>query len=548
MQMQHVRTAAALAAVLLSSSAALAIDPALKVTVLALEGDPIGAVGNLTSIDNVAVNNQADTLVEADTNNADTLIDSVLLKNGVLFLQEGQALAMPAGAAIGSFDAVNLNESGNSGWNFFLDNTSGTTDDSGIYFNTTLLFQEGSFVTAAGVSPGSPYTGFFEAKINNGDDMFVVSSIDDPAVASTTDRLLVRVDPTTSIQTLVALEGQSAPGVAGALFSDFGTGAENFDLNDAGDVMFFADTDLATTIDGVIYVNSTPIAQEGSPSPISGRNWSSLSSPELSINNDGDWVFSASLDGDAATNLLIDKSTRGGIHAQEGDSLPAFSPFLLTSFGSGPVLIADRGEVGDDDPDVLWFADWNADTAIDTGLFLNDKLLLQEGVDMIGGTIIDDVRGIGSGYAMSDDGRYIVVEVNLVGSVDAAVLIDRGPWRSTGGSLGGAGGAPRLRGFGQLTPSTPVTIELTRAVPNSTAALIIGLSRVDLPFMSGTLIPSPDLIIFNLPTDANGSFSVTANWPAAIPSGTKVYLQYWVTDGTAPAGFSASNGIEGTAQ
>ncbi len=49
----------------------------------------------------------------------------------------------------------------------------------------------------------------------------------------------------------------------------------------------------------------TLLAQEGSASPVSGRNWLSLSGPEMDLNNHTEYVFSGSLDGDAATDLLI---------------------------------------------------------------------------------------------------------------------------------------------------------------------------------------------------------------------------------------------------
>ena len=54
-----------------------------------------------------------------------------------------------------------------------------------------------------------------------------------------------------------------------------------------------------------VYVNSNPVALQGTLSPVAGRNWSTLSSTELDLNNAGDHVFSGSLEGDASSNQLL---------------------------------------------------------------------------------------------------------------------------------------------------------------------------------------------------------------------------------------------------
>ncbi len=383
------------------------------ITPLVLEGDLVAGVGNITLIDNIAVNNDGDWLVEADTNGADTDTDGVLLRSGALYLREGDPIA-PAGASLGSFDSINLNNLGNSGWNFFLDGMTSTTD-SGIYFNSTLLIQESDIATAPGLSAGTPYIGWFEAKINDSDDIVMIASVDDPAIATTVDRAIILIDPASGVQTLIAKEGDVLPGQVEGV-ADFGTGPHTFAYNNAGELMYFADLNGDTAVDGVIYIDDAIIAQEGDPSPVSGRNWSSLASPEMDLNNNGDYVFSGSLDGDANTNLLIVRN--GAKFMQEGDNLPDIGAFTFTSFGSGPIEIDDGGNV-------LWYGDWNdADTTIDEGLFLNDTLIVQEGVTSIGGVVIDTLRGVEDGYHMSDNGRYIIFEAILLDGTDGAFLIE----------------------------------------------------------------------------------------------------------------------------
>ena len=219
-----------------------------------------GASAPITAIDNLAVNGQGDWLIEADTNNADTNIDSVILGRVGLGAQEGQALVLPAGSSLDSFDALTLNDAGNTGWNLFLAGTAGTNDDTGIYRNGDLVLQEGTLSGAAGFSAGTPYIGFFETRYNDNEQILVIASVDDPAIASTVDRALVvfQVDGTGALlsETIVAKEGDVLPG-QGFAAADFGTGPHNFAFNDAGDVMFFVDTvDPVTAADGAIYLNS----------------------------------------------------------------------------------------------------------------------------------------------------------------------------------------------------------------------------------------------------------------------------------------------------
>lgn len=516
---------------------AFADDPALTPQLMVLEGDLVEGVGNVYHINNLAINNNGDYLVEVDTDNPNTDIDYALLKNNVMILQEGQVLPAPTGALLDSFDTVNLNNSDNSGWNFYLDNTGGTNNDSGIYFNTDLVIQEGFISTATGFSANTPYIGFFECKINDADEILIMASVDDVEISSSVDRALVVIDPNTMVETVLIKEADFAPGTMAAI-EDFETGPHNFDFNNEGDVMYCAELDASTTMDHAICFNDTLIAQEGTPSPISGRNWGYLASPELDINNHGDYVFHARLDGASDSDYVIIKN--GQKFVQEGDSLPDIAPYMLTSLGTGPVLISDNG-------DVLWYGDWDdPNTDIDTGLFLNHRLIMQEGVTMVNGLVVDSIASGQDSKAMSNDGRYILVEVTLAGGLEAVVLFDRGPWEILGGELAGSIGTPVLRCNGLLEGNDPMTIDLSQANPLSLAHLAIGLSAVNMPFKGTTLVPYPDVIIFNLPTDANGSLWFTTLFPPGYPSNFEFWLQYFIMDASGPFGYAASNAVKGT--
>lgn len=396
-----------------------------------LESDVVPGVGAITSIANIAINSSGTWIVEADTDAAATDFDSVLLRDGVLFFTEGDLLGAPMDAGLDTFDSVTINDNGQHGFNFFLEGaTISTSDDSGIYAyldtaqsaaaGTVLVLRESDFSPDL---PSAPVIGFFDVKINNAGQLLAVASVDDPAIASTVDRTLSIITTDEVVggvvsSILIGAEGDVLPGQVDAL-TDFGTSPHETAINDAGAVLFAVDIPSGDAIylyDAGVY---TVIAQEGEPAPVAGRLWSSLTSTALDVNNNGDYVFRGSMDGDSSSNSILVRN--GDKFRQEGD--PAPGGFVFTSFGTGPVEISDSGNV-------LWYGDWDdPNTDIDTGLFLDDVLLVQEGVTEVPGLgIIDTLRGVEDGYHMSSDGAYIIFEAILESGLEGAfVLMPGGP-------------------------------------------------------------------------------------------------------------------------
>lgn len=386
-------------------------------------GDSVAGVGDITSIDNLAVNNAGDWLVESDTNNPDGNVDGVMLRSGVLYIREGDPIE-PAGASVDSFDSVNLNNSGGSGWNFFLSGTGGTNNDSGIYYKTTLVLQESTFSTSPVFGPNTPYIGFFDAKINDANQIMLVASIDDPNIPTTVDRAMVilNLDSNGELvsETVVAKEGDILPGQVDSV-ADFGTAPHLSAINHNGDILYLADLNGDAAVDGTIWLNTTLLAQEGSPSPVAGRNYELLSSRAMDLNSAGDYVFKANLDGDTTNDEMIVRNAAEFV--REGGSIPAIAPFTFENFGtttSGPVRLDEAG-------DVLWFGDWNdPDTNVDSGLFLNQTLLVQEGVSQVEGVIIDTIQSGEDAFSISDNGRYVIFEAVLADGRSGAFLLDLG--------------------------------------------------------------------------------------------------------------------------
>ena len=431
-------SAAIVVAAAASFSSAQTIAPVIK------DGDAVSGGGNVTSIENVNVNNSGGWLVEVDTDAA-TIEDAALVRNGALLMREG---FMPAGLSTGtlsSFDTPYLNNAGTYNGNVFFGGTGSTSNDSAVMHETGMTLREGTISAAPQFSPNTPYIGFFEAPNNDVNQVAVLASVDDPAITSTVDRAIVRwnLSPTGTLlnETVILKEGDALPGMGGQLYVDSpGTGPHNFAFNNLGQVMYSVDGDGATTSDTAVFLNNASVMREGDPSIVAGRNWGNVgSTTRFDVNNSGQWVIAGFLDATSTTNDNIIFKSSGTKVIQEGDTLPAIGgTFTFTGFGSGNVDIDDNGNV-------FWFGDWNdTDTTKDTGIFMNDQLLVQEGVTMIGGQLLTGLSGVQDNFRVSDNGLFLIFEGQLAGGVDGAFMVAI-PEPGTAGVAGVAAGLLALR-------------------------------------------------------------------------------------------------------
>ncbi|MBU0616591.1 MAG: hypothetical protein KKI02_02625, partial [Planctomycetes bacterium] len=287
-----------------------------------------------------------------------------------------------------------------------------------------LVLQESTISMAPEFVPPTPYIGFFEVKINDQGDLVVMASVDDPNIPSTVDRALVWWDLDNGVlvsESVIMKEGDVPAGQTEPVY-DMGTGPHQLAFSNYGDALYFVDLDGDTTTDGVIFLNTIKIAQEGDVAPDPTRTYGSLSSKGLDLNDFGGHVFKAQLDSSDTSNdyVLIRDGT---IFRREGESIPAIAPdaFAGTSpfgTGSGPVQIDHCGNV-------FYFGDWNdPNTDVDSGLFLNDQLIVQEGVTVVGGSPMDTINSGQDAFALSDNGRYAIFEATLLDGTNGAFTIE----------------------------------------------------------------------------------------------------------------------------
>ncbi len=435
------RIPAALGAIGLLASAA----QAQTITPLVEEGDVL-SMGTVTSIYNMDVNDLGQWLVELDTDNADSKLDNATLLNGTEIYAEGTNLGIPASHAANwvydsYIDTLDINDNGDYMVLMNAEDVGGTLPDtklliwtSGMSGTSYVLMEQGATPnTVAGEPAGAVWDSIAEVWQNNNNELIVAgrSSSDD-------DDMLVRIDHdgagNITSQTLFAIDNvihnvafPPSDGVHADTVQGFTVSKQNIAFNNAGEKFFYVDdqsygsggTVDYTDVDSHYYIDTTEVAWEfdTAPTPDGPYPFNHLSSAEVDINDAGDWV--AIWDDDGPTDRDFFLCYNGTVLQQEGSPPPGIGGgFVITGSSWGHVQISDFG-------DIMWMCDWDdANTDIDSGLYRNDDLLVQEGVSDIGGVLIDTISSSADGSATSDNGQYHVHEFTLADGVEGAYLIE----------------------------------------------------------------------------------------------------------------------------
>jgi len=112
-------------------------------------------------------------------------------------------------------------------------------------------------------------------------------------------------------------------------------------------------------------------------------------------------------------------------------------------------------------------------------------------------------------------------------------------WTDAGGALPGEH-APTLEGSGGEAAGQAIALVLREAGAIVPVTLVAGTSAALQPFKGGTLVPSPDLLVTGMLTDAGGSLHLQVSLPANLPPGLQLWVQLWVPDAGGPEGLAAS--------
>lgn len=120
------------------------------------------------------------------------------------------------------------------------------------------------------------------------------------------------------------------------------------------------------------------------------------------------------------------------------------------------------------------------------------------------------------------------------------------PWIVMNGGKSGSIDIPNLAGSGVLTPGSPCRVSIRGAAPVAPGLMFAGVTAIHAPALGGTLVPAPDIVV-PIGISGAGELDLLFPWPA-IPNGVSLYIQAWISDAGALAGWSATNALRLTAQ
>jgi hypothetical protein len=254
-------------------------------------------------------------------------------------------------------------------------------------------------------------------------------------------------------------------------------------------------------------------------------------------------VAAGDIDGDLDIDVLSASQEDDEISWYENlDGAGTFGPQIIINMvinGASSALPVDMDFDGDldvltsgqNDDSVSWFE--NMDGA---GTFSAEKSITTA-ADSPKCAIAADFNGDGdldvviSSYK-DDKIRYVVNYLDM--------------WIKLGSALAGSSGLPKLEGTGFIVPGEIVSLNLEKAKPLATVAMIIGLGELYLPLKGGTIVPTPDVFLFGT-TNTAGKLNFPGPWPASLPGGFTFFMQEWIVDDAGPQGYAASNGLRGMA-
>lgn len=412
-----VTTAAATATIAMAMATTLAAANAPS-RVLLVAGNPVPGVGTVLDILDVAVGDDGTWLARVRTDFANPSRDEVILRNGLIWLREGDGVP-DGGEPVITDPAGDLTMDGDGrAWTVVGDVNAGA--GAALVVDGAAILRAGDPAGGRGLPPGAIWTELLAAVPTGGGGALILGGL--LAADLPLDVLLLATPsqkpgaPATLAAALLEGDAIAGLGVVGRI-----TGAGSEAVAAARDGSLLASVDLAgesPSVDGAV-LRRLPrgpwvaVAREGDASPVPGRTWSGLQGRSLAIGPGGTWAVQGSLSGSPSTNQVLVRD--GAVVRQEGDEIVLDDgTFLLQGFGVGPVRILPDGRLA-------WLADWDDTIGFDRGIFVGGSLVLRagtstfDGVDLPGGdgTPVDGVQLSGldlgpSNWDVSPSGAWLV--------------------------------------------------------------------------------------------------------------------------------------------
>ena len=251
------------------------------------------------------------------------------------------------------------------------------------------------------------------------------------------------------------------------------------------------------------------------------------------------WTDVADLDADGNQDVVVSMQTGHATWMGAGDG--TFSHLADYELGFLPHSLGHGDVDGDGIVDLVvfhWADAWILSGTGDGTTTLVAAVSLGESTSPFSpGTNLAELDG---------DGKLDVVAALELGTPDAAVGASRnvtypagGPLADWGGSMRGGIGFPKQVVSGTLVPGTPFSVALDQGAPSAPAFCVIGLEANFVPFKGGVLVPRVDRVIGPLLLNAAGSLDLTLTWPAGLPPGQTIDMQWWIGAGLMSASTDA---------
>ena len=396
---------------------------AQSIQTLLTGGDTVpGVPGTLSTVRDVFVADSGQWVVQGTMLVAGGATDVAIL-NGAAVLIEGDALFDPPGVLVEGFDEIAISTDGTLWWNINTD--ASMSSDEVLYRNLVKLAQEGSAVFDPNQPVGTIWKDIDGFNLADNGDLLVLGDMDNPNISGGSEGVLVLQtfddNGFLATETVLIIEGDPIPGI----FDDVRDVGTNSAANDValanGHWIAYVRNDGSSSGDEMVLVDGAVVAQEGKSGPLPGTTWKRMNSNAVDIRNDGSYAFRAEYF-EIVTGTLFKAIFVDALPViQSGDTSDSLAPFAFEDFGANPVIrLAENGNL------VFYGRTDNTDNSKDTGYFLNDRFLIQEGVTQVNGQVITNIPSGANSLEASPNGRYVIAQGTQGDSNTTIMLIDLG--------------------------------------------------------------------------------------------------------------------------
>ncbi len=120
------------------------------------------------------------------------------------------------------------------------------------------------------------------------------------------------------------------------------------------------------------------------------------------------------------------------------------------------------------------------------------------------------------------------------------------PWVDLGGGTSGINGPLTLDATGPLTAGSTTTLDLTNAPASAQLVGWLSFASAPFPALGGTIHAFPFSLQILPFADASGNWGVSLPWPAGVPVGTDLWVQFLAQDLSTFHGITVSNALTAT--